>query len=81
MDSGLDAQELLLAALADREKAEILDTLIAQDATLASHAEREGRRRLANVEIADVAVAVAVAVGLLGLDQEELSEHAGATRY
>jgi hypothetical protein len=69
----------VLATLTDIEKAEILDTLIAQDATLAARVDREGRSVLAKVEVADVADAVADA--LLGLDQEELSQHAGRTRF
>jgi hypothetical protein len=70
---------VVLAALTDREKAEVLDTLIAQDPALAARAGREGRGVLAAVEID--AVASAVADALLGLDQEELSQHAGRTRY
>ena len=69
----------VMAALTDREKAEILDALITQDTTLAARAGREGRSLLARVEVANVADAVADA--LLGLDQEELSRHAGRTRY
>jgi hypothetical protein len=69
----------VLAVLSDREKAEVLDSLIAQDPTLAVRAGREGRGVLAAVEID--AVASAVADALLGLDQEELSQHAGRTRY
>jgi hypothetical protein len=69
----------LLAVLTDREKAEVLDCLIAQDPTLAVRAGCEGRGVLAAVEID--AVASAVADALLGLDQEELSQHAGRTRY
>lgn len=69
----------VMAALTDREKAEILDTLITKDATLAAHAAREGRSLLARVEVGNVADAVADT--LLGLDQEELSRHAGRTRY
>jgi hypothetical protein len=70
---------VVLAALTDREKAEILDSLIAQDPALAARAGREGRGMLAAVEID--AVASAVADTLLGLDEEELSQHAGRTRY
>jgi hypothetical protein len=69
----------VLAALTDSEKAEILDRLIAEDATFAERAGREGRSVLARVEIVDVADVVADA--LLGLDVEELSRHAGRTRY
>lgn len=69
----------VMAALTDHEKAEILDTLITDDTTLAARAGREGRSRLARVEVADVADAVADA--LLGLDQEELSGHAGRTKH
>jgi hypothetical protein len=69
----------VMAALTDREKAEILDTLTTKDATLAAYAAREGRSLLARVEVGNVADAVADA--LLGLDQEELSRHAGRTRY
>jgi hypothetical protein len=69
----------LLGVLTDREKAEVLESLIAQDPTLAVRAGREGRGVLAAVEID--AVASAVADALLGLDQEELSQHAGRTRY
>ncbi|MGO9901876.1 MAG: hypothetical protein ACLP0J_19830 [Solirubrobacteraceae bacterium] len=69
----------VLAALTDSEKAEILDTLIAEDATFAERAGREGRSVLARVEIVDVADVVADA--LLGLDVEELSRHAGRTGY
>jgi hypothetical protein len=75
-----DAETLVvLAALTDREKAQILDTLVAQEPTLAARAGSEARGVLAAVEIADVAAAVADA--LLDLDQEELSQHAGRTRY
>jgi hypothetical protein len=70
---------VVLAALTDSEKAEVLDSLIAQDPALAARAEREGRGVLAAVEID--AVASAVADALLGLDQEELSQHAGRTRH
>ena len=70
---------VVLAALTDREKAEVLDSLIAQDPALAARAEREGRGVLAAVGID--AVASAVADALLGLDQEELSQHAGRTRH
>jgi hypothetical protein len=70
---------VVLAALTDSEKAEVLDSLIVQDPALAAHAEREGRGLLAAVEID--AVASAVADALLGLDQEELSQHAGRTRH
>jgi hypothetical protein len=69
----------LLGVLTDREKAEVLESLIAQDPTLAVRAGREGHGVLAAVEID--AVASAVADALLGLDQEELSQHAGRTRY
>jgi hypothetical protein len=69
----------VVAALTDREKAEILDTLITEDTTLAARASREACSLLARVEVGDVADAVADA--LLGLDQEELSRHAGRTRY
>jgi hypothetical protein len=69
----------VMTALTDREKAEILDALITQDTTLAARASREGCSLLARVEVANVADAVADA--LLGLDQEELSRHAGRTRY
>jgi hypothetical protein len=75
-----DAETLVvLAALTDREKVEVLDSLIAKDPALAACAGREGRGVLAAVEID--AVASAVADALLGLDQEELSQHAGRTRY
>jgi hypothetical protein len=70
---------VVLAALTDRENAEVLDTLVAQDPALAARAGSEARGVLAAVEIADAAGAVADA--LLGLDQEELSHHAGRTRY
>lgn len=70
---------VVLAALTDREKAKVLDSLIAQDPAFAARAGREGRGVLAAVEIDAVASAVADAV--LGLDQEELSHHAGRTRY
>jgi hypothetical protein len=70
---------VVLAALTHREKAEVLESLIAQDPALAARAGREGRGVLAAVEIDAVASAVADAV--LGLDQEELSQHAGRTRY
>ena len=70
---------VVLAALTDREKAEVLDSLIAQDPALAARAGREGRGVLAAVEIDLVASAVADAV--LRLDQEKLSHHAGRTRY
>ena len=69
----------MLGVLTDREKAELLDALIAHDATLTARAGREARSRLAAVDIGDVAIAVAEE--LLGLDQEELSRHAGRTRY
>jgi hypothetical protein len=69
----------VLGALTDREKAELLDALVAHDATLAARAGREARSRLATVKIADVAIAVAEE--LLALDHEELSRHAGRTRY
>ncbi|HWF51990.1 MAG TPA: hypothetical protein VG294_15225 [Solirubrobacteraceae bacterium] len=65
--------------MADYEKAEILDALIVRNATLVARAGREGRRLLARVDVGDVAAAVADA--LVGLDQEELSQHAGRTRY
>jgi hypothetical protein len=70
---------VVLAALTDREKAEVLDALIAQDSAVAARAGREGRGVLVAVEID--AVASAVTDALLGLDQEELSHHAGRTRY
>ncbi len=70
---------VVLAALTDREKAQVLDRLVAQDPALAARAGREGRVVLAAVEID--AVASGVADALLGLDQEELSQHAGRTRY
>ena len=76
--SSSDADLAVLGVLADREKAELLGALIAQDATLAARAGREARSRLAAVDIADVAIVFAE--GLLGLDQEELSRHAGGTR-
>ncbi len=41
----------VLAALTDGEKAEILDALIAEDATFAERAGREGCSVLARVEI------------------------------
>ena len=68
----------VLGVLTYREKAELRDALIAHDATLAARAGREARRRLAAVDIGDVAIVVAEE--LLGLDQEELSRHAGRTR-
>lgn len=68
-----------LAALTDSEKADVLDSLIAQDPALAARAEHEGRGVLAAVEID--AVASAVADALLGLAQEELSRHAGRTSH
>jgi hypothetical protein len=77
--TSFEASPAILAVLTDGEKAEILDTLIAQDATLAARARSEGRSLLACVDVADVSGAVADA--LLGLDQEELSQHAGRTRY
>ena len=77
--SSSEADLAVLGVLTDREKAELLDALIAQDATLAARAGREARSRLAAVDIADVAIAVAEE--LLGLDQEQLSRHAGRTRY
>ena len=77
--SSSEADLAVLGALSDSEKAELLDALIAQDATLAPRAGREARSRLAAVDIGDVAIAVAAE--LLGLDQEELSRHAGRTRY
>jgi hypothetical protein len=78
-DGAASSSEAVLGVLTDREKAELLDALIAQDATLAARAGREARSRLAAVDIGDVAIAVAEE--LLGLDQEELSRHAGRTRY
>ena len=69
--SGSEADPGVLAALTDSEKAELLDALIAQDATLAARAGREARSRLAPVDIADIANAVAAQ--LLGLDQEALA--------
>ncbi|MGZ6693632.1 MAG: hypothetical protein ACXVHQ_40360, partial [Solirubrobacteraceae bacterium] len=69
----------VLGALTDHEKAELLDALVAHDATLVARAAREARSRLATVKIADVAIAVAEA--LLALDHEELSRHAGRARY
>jgi hypothetical protein len=69
----------VLEAVTDREKAELLDALVARTARLAARAGREARSRLAAVDIAEVAIAVAEE--LLGLDQEELSRHAGRTRY
>jgi hypothetical protein len=77
--SNSKADLAVLAALTDREKAELLDVLIARNATPAARAGREARRRLAAVDVAEVAIAVAEE--LLGLDQEELSRHAGRTRY
>ena len=77
--SSSEADLAVLGVLTDREKAELLDALIAQDATLAARAGREARSRLAAVDIADVAIAVAEE--LLGLGQEELLWHAGRTRY
>jgi hypothetical protein len=68
-----------LASLTDYEKAQILDALIARNTTLAARADREGRRLLARVDVDDVAATVADAI--LGLSQEELSQHAGRTRY
>jgi hypothetical protein len=73
------ADVAVLGALTDREKAELLDALVAHDATLVARAGREARSRLATVKIADVAIAVAEE--LLALDHEELSRHAGRTRY
>jgi hypothetical protein len=70
---------VVLDVLTDTEKAEVLDSLIAQNPALAARAEREGRGVLVAVEID--AVASAVADALLGLDQEELSRHAGRTRH
>jgi hypothetical protein len=76
---GSQETTVILASLADYEKAEILDALIVRNATLVARAGREGRRLLARVDVGDVAAAVADA--LVGLDQEELSQHAGRTRY
>ena len=70
---------VILASLNADEKAHILDSLIAQNAALTARAGREGVRLLTRVDVADVAAAVADA--LLGLSQEELSQHAGRTRY
>jgi len=78
-DGAVSSSEAVLGVLTDREKAELLDALIAQDATLTARAGREARSRLAAVDIGDVAIAVAEE--LLGLDQEELSRQAGRTRY
>lgn len=69
---------VILASLTDYEKAQVLDALIARNTTLAARADREGRSLLARVDVGDVAATVADA--LLGLSQEELSQHAGRTR-
>jgi hypothetical protein len=44
---GYQETTVILASLADYEKAEILDALIVRNATLVARAGREGRRLLA----------------------------------
>jgi hypothetical protein len=57
----------------------VLDELVRGDRELARRAELAARLRLESVDSDDVATTVADA--LLALDQEELSAHAGRTRY
>lgn len=68
-----------LALSTDAEKAAVLDELVASDHELGQRAERAARSTLAKVQADKVAITVADA--LLALDQEELSAHAGRTRY
>ena len=58
-DGAVSSSEAVLGVLTDREKAELLDALIAQDATLTARAGREAGSRLAAVDIGHVAIAVA----------------------
>lgn len=68
-----------LAVASDAEKAAVLDELVSADHELRVRAERVARSRLRDVEIDDVADAVAAA--LLALDQEDLAANAGRTRH
>ena len=68
-----------LAVSSDREKAAVLDELVAADHELKDRAERAAYVRLAQVDTDDVAKAVVAA--LLALDQEDLAARAGRTRY
>jgi hypothetical protein len=67
-----------LASLTDSEKAQVLDALIARNATLVARADREGRRLLARVDVGDVAAAVADA--LLGLQVMATATTSGCSR-
>ena len=68
-----------LALSTDAEKAAVLSELVKDDREHARRAEHAARSRLERVDADDVATTVADA--LLALDQEELSAHAGRTRY
>jgi hypothetical protein len=68
-----------LAVASDAEKAAVLDELVGADHELQVRAERVARSRLSDVEIDDVADAVAAA--LLALDQDDLGANAGRTRH
>lgn len=77
--SAARATRSALAVASDAEKAAVLDELVGADHELQGRAERVARSRLSDIEIDDVADAVAAA--LLALDQEDLAANAGRTRY
>jgi hypothetical protein len=68
-----------LSLLTKAEKGALLDDLVMSDDDLRDRAEAAARRMLAEVEIDEVADAVAIAV--LALSHEELATRAGKTRY
>jgi hypothetical protein len=82
--AGQDVTELLhssvvLGALTAEEKAEVLDHLAAATPSIALDAASYAWSRLAEIVIEDVATNVADA--LLALDQDDLANRAGRTRY
>ena len=68
-----------LAVAGDAERAAVLDELVGADHDLQARAEGVARTRLSDVEIDDVATAVAAA--LLAVDQKDLAANAGRTRH